>query len=681
MFSNAKLIDEFEYFIKGFKALDDTEKYRLRISQMILEGKTSLLVEYEDILSYNTDLAVFIVEHPDTSLNAFKEAAYETMRIENQAYADKIRPLLTVRIKTLPDRIPLRKISAKQLDRMVSIGGMVVRTSEVKPQLIIAVFRCPKGHITQVEQKGQLLQKPKKCNECEETKQFELDKRLSIFTDYQLLRLQELPEELPPGQLPQSIDVIATGDIANMARPGDRVIVTGIVRAEPESIAGRGKLTVFRTSLDASFIEVLGKGPDKIELSHEDIEEIENLASQPDIYEKLIQSIAPTIFGYDAEKEAILLLTASAPQQVLPDGTAIRGDINILLVGDPGTAKSELLKYVSRTAPRGLYTSGRGTTAAGLTAAVVKEKSGIMMLEAGAVVLADQGIAAIDEFDKMRPEDRSVLHEVMEQQTVSVAKGGIVATLNARTSILAAANPVFGRYDIYRNIYENVNLPIPLLTRFDLIFIMRDVPDRSRDEQLATHILETHRKGGYAKEPPIPFETLRKYFAYCKRVNPKLTKEAMEKIKEFYVDMRAMSQDGTIAVTPRQLESLIRLASARARILLRDIVLEEDALRVISLMKRMLETAGVDVRSRKIDIGVFHGRPMSEKNLMEVTLEVIGRLQGPKKEPVEERKIIEEVVKTGRFKEEEVYRMLRTLLRNGQIYEVKSGYYNKTVYL
>lgn len=676
MFTKDKLVEEFEYFLKGFRTADGTEKYRIRVSQAILENKTSIHVDYEDILSYNADLATHLIFYPDRALEAFKEAAYETMRIENSEYADKIRPVLTVRIKTLPDKVPLRSISAKQVDQMVSVGGMVVRTSEVKPLVIKAAFRCPQGHINFIEQRGMILQKPKKCEECEETKQFELDKRLSVFTDYQILRLQELPEELPPGQLPQSIDVIAAGDITNMARPGDRVVVTGIVRAEPEKAGGKHQ-AIFKTNLEASFIEVLGKGPDRVELSPEDVEEIKNIASQPDAYEKLIQSIAPSIYGYETEKEAILLLLAGAPQKTLPDGTTMRGDINILLVGDPGTAKSELLKYVARVAPRGLYTSGRGSTAAGLTAAVVKEKSGIMMLEAGAVVLADQGIAAIDEFDKMRPEDRSVLHEVMEQQTVSVAKGGIVATLNARTSIIAAANPIYGKYDIYKNIYENINLPIPLLTRFDLIYIMRDVPDRAKDESLARHILETRRKGHYAREPPISFEKLRKYLAYCKRVEPRLTPEAEEKLLQFYIEMRAESaREDTITITPRQLESLVRLAMARARVLLREYVTEEDALRAISLMKRMLSTVGIDVRSKKIDLGVLHGRPMSEKGLIDTALELIEKLQGD--EGVEESVLIEEMMKTGKYKtRDEAYKVLNTLRRNGQIYEVKPGRYSK----
>ncbi|MEM4297672.1 MAG: LAGLIDADG family homing endonuclease, partial [Nitrososphaerota archaeon] len=341
------------------------------------------------------------------------------------------------------------------------------------------------------------------------------------------------------------------------------------------------------------------------------------------------------------------------------------------------TAKSELLKYTARIAPRGLYTSGRGSTAAGLTAAVVRERTGMMMLEAGAVVLADQGLACIDEFDKMRPEDRSALHECMEQQTCSVAKGGIVATLNARTAILAALNPILGKYDPYRNIADNVNIPIPLLTRFDLIFVLRDVPDRASDEKLARHIIEIHKKGTYATAPPIDFTLLRKYITYAKKINPVLTKEAEERLLEYYLQMRSMGSDMMITVTPRQLESLIRLATARARALLRDKVTEEDALRAISLMKRMLETVGVDVKTGRVDVGVFHGRPLSERNLLETAIDVFKSLEGPEKKPVEERAFIEALIDTKKFTQEDARRMLEILKRSGQIYEVKPGYYRK----
>ena len=286
----------------------------------------------------------------------------------------------------------------------------------------------------------------------------------------------------------------------------------------------------------------------------------------------------------------------------LEDGSTRRGDLNIFLVGDPGTAKSEMLKFAPfKIAPRGLYTSGRGTTAAGLTAAVIRDKSGIMMLEAGAVVLGDQGLVCIDEFDKIKPEDRSALHEVMEQQTCSVAKGGIVATLNARTSILSAANPLYGKYDPFKNITENVNLPIPLLTRFDIIYVVRDTPEKEKDIRIASHILELHREAGRATHPAIDIDLFCKYLAFSKQIEPRLTVEAIDIIRNYYMKMRNVDSEGMITVTPRQLEGLIRLSTARARLLLKDKVEADDAERAIYLVRRrMLETAGVDVNTGKV---------------------------------------------------------------------------------
>ena len=500
---------------------------------------------------------------------------------------------------------------------------------------------------------------------------------LAVYIGYLVMTGQELPEELPAGQLPQSYDVSLVRDLVNITRPGDRLTLTGIVRAEPEYSQGRGKLRVFKSVIEGNYLEVMGKEPETIHLSKEDEELIKTISNETNVYERLIESIAPAIHGHETHKEAILLMMTGAPRQQLHDGTTIRGDINVLLVGDPGTAKSELLKFASHLAPRGLYTSGRGSTAAGLTAAVVREKNGMMMLEAGAVVLADLGIASIDEFDKMRTEDRSALHECMEQQTVSVAKGGIVATLNARTSILAAANPALGKYDDYRNITDNVNLPTPLLTRFDLIFILRDKADMARDRELAKHVLEIHRTGEYAKSPPIEYEILRKYLAYTRNLVPKLTPEAEDKIMEYYLRMRGMSDENMITVTPRQLEGLIRLATARARIMLHEKVTEDDAIRAVSLIRRMYETVGVDVKTGQVDLGVLHGKPLSERNLLELALDIFKSLEGPEKKPVEGNRFVEELMGTGKMNNDEAKKMLQTLNRSGAIYEVKPGSYRK----
>jgi replicative DNA helicase Mcm len=412
-------------------------------------------------------------------------------------------------------------------------------------------------------------------------------------------------------------------------------------------------------------------------ISTEDERQIRIIASKPDAYEKLIASFAPHIYGHEPIKEAILLLIVGSVTKRLEDGSTRRGDINVLLVGDPGTAKSEMLKFTAKIAPRGLYTSGRGSTAAGLTAAVIRDKSGIMMLEAGAVVLGDQGIVCIDEFDKIKPEDRSALHEVMEQQTCSVAKGGIVATLNARTSILSAANPIYGKYDPYKNITENVNLPVPLLTRFDLIFIVRDSPDKEKDNLVASHILEIHRDTEKAARPAIDIDLFSKYLSYAKQIEPALTPEAIDIVRSYYMDMRRIESEGMITVTPRQLEGLIRLASARARLLLKDVVDAEDAQRAIYLVDQMMRTAGVDVNTGKTDLGVLYGKPQSVVSKEKTFMELFRGLIGAENNDVEDKALVDELVKTGKFSDEEARKYIQKFNREGQIFERRPGFWAK----
>ncbi len=678
MKTEGKLIDDLENFINKFRDKSGRVKYRAKLSQIAASGSKSLVVDFDDLISYDNEIATRLISEPEEALKTFDRAGYSLLLTESPEFANSIKRDFHVRISSAGDVTPLRRVTTEKLHKLITVSGMVVRTSELKPLAVIAAFTCKQGHTNEEPQKGMILRRPTKCGQCEETRVFELDEKRTEFIDFQVIRLQELPEELPPGQLPQALDVNLTGDLVNTARPGDRLNLTGIVMTEPEYTQGSNRLRIFKSRIEANNLDVLGKGPRDIIISKDDESLVEALSRKDNAYVRLIQSIAPSVHGHETEKEAILLMLLGSPSRVLPDGNTLRGDLNILLVGDPGTAKSELLKYASRVAPRGLYTSGRGSTAAGLTAAVVREKAGgMLMLEAGAIVLADQGIAAIDEFDKMRTEDRNALHEAMEQQTVSVAKGGIVATLNARTSILAAANPLLGKYDPYRNIFENVNLPIPLLTRFDLIFIIRDSPDRSRDEKVAKHILELHRRGQYEDEPPLDFDLLRKYLIQAKRIDPVLSKEAEEKILDYYLQMRSSASESMITVTPRQLEALIRLATARARSLLHEMVTEDDALRGINLMRRMLETVGVDVKTGKIDLGVLHGRPLSERNILELAIDTFKSLEGPKKDAVEGRRFVDELINTGKFEQEDARRMLSTLNRSGQIYEVKPGFYRK----
>jgi DNA replicative helicase MCM subunit Mcm2 (Cdc46/Mcm family) len=1057
----AALADQLTQFLKAFKDRDGNYKYFERINDMMASNSVSLVVDYIDLDSHNPALATEITHKPDEYLEAFSIAVLSILREIHPDYEQEIREKIRVRIGNYTVQKGLREINADLIDKMVSVSGMVVRSSEVKPLARKVAYHCTScAEVFDAQLKGLVLKKPQKCPKCGE-REFDMDPENSIFIDFQMVRLQELPEDLPAGQLPHYVEVTVMGDLVDQCRPGDRIILTGIIRIEQEQLAPHVKTSLFRLRMEGNNIEYLGgragskdtRSAERIMISAEDERQIRTIASKPDAYDKLIASFAPHIYGHWEIKESILLLIVGSVTKKVEDGSTRRGDINVLLVGDPGclrkstkviladggmvelgslgshhlerlqtrmlndegsdiatvfhkyekqnvieivtesgksivgthnhplmtrggwkrvdemkpgdelkmvthipcsitdyapaefrivtrtrnrgkvpsvvdeklaafmgfltgdgwcrsngyrigfivsqreeellrpllqmgeelfglearltkkgyagqvvmmsdgrqivrtmyttnveydsknlaemfsflrekrvpqsifispngvvasylkwlfeadgtvfckgrgsrgvqlksrdvgllrdvqllllrfgihsrviihstgnslvirrgpaivkyakdigfasrtkqqrlseavkwalefrrnrnhdeeyekvvrvifradpedvydieipsshkfiangivshnTAKSEMLKYAAKIAPRGLYTSGRGTTAAGLTAAVIRDRSGIYMLEAGAVVLGDQGLVSIDEFDKIKPEDRSALHEVMEQQTCSVAKGGIVATLNARTSILSAANPMYGKYDPYKNITENVNLPIPLLTRFDLIFIVRDLPEKEKDNLIASHILEIHRDIEHAVKPAIEIDLFSKYLSFAKQIEPVLTQQAIDIIRNYYMDMRKVESEGMITVTPRQLEGLIRLATARARLLLKDKVEEDDAKRAIYLVEKMLSTAGVDVNTGKLDVGVLYGKPQSEVSKSKMFMDVFKGLSGSDNNDVEEKTLLEDLLKTGKFTDEgDARKYFERAKREGQIYERKPGFWAK----
>lgn len=677
-----EVIDPQERFQEFFKA----EKYRQRFSQIAVAAKTSLMVDFEDLWAFDQKLAEELLEKPEEYLRHAGNAAYAQLQTEDPEYAEKLADKLetvTVRIVHLWEPAPLRKLGSAHIGKLVMVEGIVVRSTPVRPMVVNATFKCKRcGETTLVNQTGQFLRAPFACKnpECSSKGPFEFIQEESTFIDSQDLRLQERPEDLPPGQLPRTLHVKLVGsEIVDIARPGDHVSTVGIIRAFAPTLRGVGKLRVFMLHLDANSLEVLGKEPETAIPSSEEEEKILELAKDPWIHRKIMSSIAPSIYGYDHVKEAIMYLLFGGVGKTLPDIT-IRGEMNCLLVGDPGTAKSQLLQYVARIAPRGLYTSGRGTTAAGLTAAVLREKGGGMSLEAGALVLADKGIASIDEMDKMRPEDRVAIHEAMEQHTVSVAKGGIVATLNARTAILAAANPALGRYEPHRSVAENISLPVTILSRFDLIFVLRDVPNKEKDSKMSEHILELHRKGLSPIEPPIAVELLRKYISYAKGIKPILTQEALKRLNDFYLAMRSVSEtEGSpVSITARQLESLVRTAEARARAALRKEVSAEDAEAAITIMKKSLEEVGIDLSSYKYDIDlIMTGKPKSMRDKLQTILSTLMQME---KETgiVEKSALLNELETNYKIPKGEAERLIGQLLREGTIYEPREGYLKKT---
>jgi replicative DNA helicase Mcm len=680
MTGELEVIDPQERFQEFFK----TEKYRERISQMAVAGKTTLIVDFDDLLSFDQELARQILEQPDEYSQIANNAAYSQLKFEDQEYAEKVEAEeIIARIVRLIETAKLRKLGSKHIGKLVMVEGIVVRSTPVRPMVMQAVFRCKRcGEMTPVDQTGPFLRAPFVCSNptCRRKGPFDFVQEESKFIDSQELRVQERPEDLPPGQLPRSLNIKLTGsEIVDVARPGDHVSIVGTVRAVAPTLPTVGKLRAFILHLDANSIEVLGKEPETVHPSPEEEEKILEFSKDPWIHRKIINSVAPSIYGYAHIKEAIMYLLFGGVLKSLPDIT-IRGELNVLLIGDPGTAKSQLLQFVARLAPRGLYTSGRGTTAAGLTAAVIREKGGGMSLEAGALVLADKGIACIDEMDKMRPGDRVAIHEAMEQHTVSVAKGGIVATLNARTAILAAANPALGRYEPHRTVAENISLPVTILSRFDLIFVLRDEPNKEADSKMSEHILEIHRKGLPPVEPPIPSELLRKYISYAKGVKPVLTKEALKRLKDFYMAMRSVSEtEGSpVAITARQLESLVRTAEARARSALRKEISAEDAEAAIAIMKRSLEEVGIDVSSSKFDIDIIMtGKPKSLRDKLQTVLSTIMEMQR-ETGIVEKMALLDELEMKYKISTAEAERFIGQLVREGTIFEPREGYLKKT---
>jgi len=693
--SDEELIDRFINFLVNFVAPgehgESIYKYRDEILDIISdETRRSIVIDYPDLALYDNELAALLLKEPIRVMNLFNTAFRRALKLFNEELSDEILRRYRVRIKNIGRPVSIRELfRAENLETIISFRGIIVKATKIKPILSRALFRCTVcGLIFPLEFEDE-FQKPTECPNptCDNTSRFEMLKEGMEYEEYQELTIQELPEELPPGQLPQSINVIIRGDLTGKMRPGDRVTVYGIVRTVPERALKTGKKPLFDILVEALFIDWETTEFEEQELTEEEKELIEKLKNDPKLEEKIINSIAPSIYGYEYIKKAIAALLFGGVSKTLPDGTKIRGTINILLIGDPGTGKSQLLKYIAQIAPRSIYTSGKGTSAAGLTAAVVKTEDG-WALEAGVLVLADKGIACIDEFDKMTTDDRRALHEAMEQQSISIAKAGIVATLNARTSILAAANPKFGRYILDRDLSENIDLPPTLLSRFDLIFVLIDKPDKDEDLRKASHILGLHTQD-IRPEPPLSPTFLRKYILYAREhVFPKLSHKAAQAILNFYMKMRGLSKAeeeetigvSPIAITARQLEALVRLAEAHARMLLKDEVTEEDAKFAIELMRYSLSQVGRDPLSGQIDIGIISTGVSTSKRAKYLTvIDIIKKLEEEYPEGVPIKRIIEEA-KNRQIPEHFVTDVLNKEKVKGNIYEPRPGRYKIVSY-
>ena len=659
----------FEEFIR--------EKYIKELTKAINSGEKALIIDFSLLDQFSDELADELLEKPEEILPEFESALNDIELVDRK---------LKVRFRNLPinSEINIRDLRSNHLGKLISITGIIRQTSDVRPVAKFLIYECPYcGHQIRVKQDGGRAKAPAVCPMCGKRGKFKIVDK--VLVDTQRIVVEEAPD-LTGNAQPRRISVFLTEDLVDpkmdrTTTPGRKVNIVGIPREIPIPTQGGGTSTRYDIIIDANWIEPIEQEFEEIEISKEDEQKIKEFAKDPAIYSKFIKSIAPSIFGYERIKEAIVLQLFGGVKTKRPDGTMVRGDIHLLLVGDPGVAKSQLLKYVSKVAPKARYVSGKGTSSAGLTAAVVKDEflRGFS-LEAGALVLANGGICCIDELDKMSKEDRSAMHEAMEQQTVTVAKANIYATLRAETSILAAANPRLGRFDPYRSIPEQIDLPPTLISRFDLIFVIKDKPDLKRDEKLAMHILRSIREPSDI-QPEIDPEFMRKYIAYARqRSKPILSREAIEKIKNFFVTMRnpkgEVEEEGVrpIPISARQLEALVRLAQASAKVKLKEVADESDAERAINLVKYYLNQVGVDTETKQLDIDrILTGVTASQRNRIIVVREIIEELEATEGKNVPIEKVIEKAKEKG-ITEAKTEEVINKLKREGEVYEPKPGF-------
>jgi replicative DNA helicase Mcm len=612
----------------------------------------SLEVPFSVIESADTPLADLLLERPEEVVAAGARAMVGLIPAAGPETEG-----LRLRVIGLPStaKRQIRMIREADLNQFVALDGIVRKATEVRPQIRDAVFSCLacRAEIHEPQDDGStVFREPLECPTSQGgcgkpagRTRFRLLPEKSTYIDSQRIEVQENPETLKGGAHPQGLSVLLTEDLTGRVIPGNRVVVNGVLKSMQRATASRAGIvrsTTFDLMLHGNSLEYKQREYDEIEISEAEEKTILAFRGDPTVVDKVVLSLAPTIKGMEEEKEAIALQLFGGVEKRHADGVRIRGDIHVLLVGDPGTAKSQLLRYIADVAPRGIYTSGKGATAAGLTAAAVKDDfaGGRWVLEAGMLVLADGGIAIVDELDKMTPEDRSAMHEALEQQTVSIAKAGITATLNARCPVLAAANPKWGRFNPDKTIAEQLDLPPTLLSRFDVIYSIKDRPEEKRDRFLANRILLSHQQGAamaaMTKDSPLPPwegapfppDLLRKYIAYARRnIRPVLSNESLRILEDFYVRVRKQGEepDAPVPITARQLEALVRLSEAAARARLSQVVSAEDAQRATRIVEGFL--ARVTTTEGKMDIdaiatGVTHNQRERVEKLQDLMREL-----------------------------------------------------------
>jgi replicative DNA helicase Mcm len=680
-----EILEEKEIISRFFSFIDELKKKD--IEKVISYGKDSMELSFFELSSFDPEISEILLEKPEYTINIFEETLKQFYDIKKRK--KKIR----IRISDLPstEKFMIREIRSSHIGKLILVEGIVRRKTDVRPRLKEIHYLCinpdcsyskERLKIEQKEEKAKIL---KACPKCRSPVEI-MDK---ILIDSQSLVLEEIPESLEnSADQPKRVNILLQDDLVSpfkesKTNPGSKVYVIGFVKEIPLSTRTGAESVNYDIIVQGNYIGFLEEDYSEISISKEEEKEIKKIAKSENPVELLVSNIAPSIFGNEKIKEAILLQLFGGSKKIKGDGIKMRGDIHILLLGDPGAAKSQLLKAASKIAPKGSFVSGKSASAAGLTASVIKDD--LMKgwaLEAGAMVLASGGLCAIDELDKMSDEDTSAMHEALEQQSISIAKANIRASLKCETTVLAAANPKFGRFDPYGDIYKQIDFPPALVSRFDLIFILKDTPNKKKDEMIAEHILMStiDKKKTIAN---LSSDFIKKYIAYAKeKVNPVMTIDAKNIIQEFYVSMRNAVSDEeesgakSIPITARQLEAIIRLSEAYAKIELSNIIEKKHAQRAIDMIMYCLKKIGIDPKTGELDIDrITTGVTTSTRNLYKQINLIIDKLEGETPE-IKTEDIYKLALEKG-IEKSDVDTVISKLKEEGQIFEPRKGIIKK----
>ncbi len=658
------------------------EKLKQKLKEIISTNKSSVLVNFDEIDDFSPELGDYFLIKPEEALDSMKSAITDL----SQLYRDLN---LDIRIRNLPENavVLIRNIRSRHIERFIQVTGLIKLAASVKPVAETIDFECNScGHVIKVLQKERTINSPTICTNCGKKGLFKIMSKKLI--DTQRIVLEEAPEDLEGGAQPEHVDIMLKNDLVDPKFerniiPGNKVTVSGIVNEAPIFYPSGKKSRTSDIFIEASYLEAVNQDFEDITITKEEEATIKELAKDKLVYSKFRESIAPNIFGHDYIKEAIVLQLLGGVRKIRTDGgSAIRGDLHILLVGDPGTAKSSLLKYVQSVAPKARYVTGMGSSAAGLTATIIKdEATRSYILEAGALPLTNRGTICIDELDKMNKDDRVAMHEALEQQSISISKANIHATLSAQTSVLGAANPKLGRFNPFETVAQQIDLPPTLINRFDLIFVIKDRPNKETDKLIADRILESNKDIDKLK-PPIKKDLFKKYIAFAKQnCKPKISDEAMKTIEDFYLNLRSQtSTEGegvrSVPISARQLEAIIRLTEASAKLRLSEFATVEDAKRAIDITMAYLSEVGFDRNTGQLDIdriasGISssqRGIILSIKSIIKKEIETL-----PSGSTLPIQKVYDDAVNVG-IPKDKVDEAISVLKREGDIFEPKANF-------